>query len=168
MWNQCSREAVVPDSGTDRIWPGLKSVSIGWQASRLILLLFFLLVVLLLSWFLKEVADPVLEFLPRIAVQTIAELPVVVHLSPAIAAPLAASHVDKEIAISLLVVYGNVVALVAARAGRKAVDLALVQESDMRSNPGLVLVHVFESVLLLVFPLHVLLLVADRIPPDIQ
>ena len=157
-----------PDSGTDQTWPELKSVSIGWQASRLVLLVFFLLRILLLSRFLKEVADPVLELLPRISVQAVAELPVVVHLSPAIAAPLAASHVDKEIAILLLVVYGNVIAPVAARAGRKAVDLALVQESDMRSNPGLILVHVFESVLLLVFPLHVLLLVTDRIPPDIQ
>jgi len=157
-----------PDSGTDQTWPELESVSIGWQASRLVLLVFFLLRILLLSRFLKEVADPILELLPRIPVQAVAELPVVVHLSPAIAAPLAASHVDKEIAIPLLVVYGNVIAPVAARARRKAVDLALVQESDMRSNPGLILVHVFESVLLLVFPLHVLLLVADRIPPDIQ
>lgn len=143
-------------------------MSIGWQVSRLVLLIIFLLLVVLLSRLLEEVADPILELLPRISVQAVAELPVVVHLSPAIAAPLAASHVNKEIAVPLLVVYGNVVALIAARAGRKAVDLALVQESDMRSNPGLVLIHIFEGVLLLVFPLHVLLFVADRIPPDIQ
>jgi hypothetical protein len=127
-----------------------------------------LLFLLLLIFLLEVVADAVLELLPRVAVQTVAELAVVVHLSPAIAAPLATGHVHQKVPVLLRVVNVRVIALLAARARRKAHDLSLLDEGDVRPDPGLVLVHVLERVLLLVLPLHVLLLVADGVPPDVE
>lgn len=137
------------------------------DTQHLVLLSFFLRLVVLLGWLLEEVTDAVFELLPRVAVQAVTELAVVVHLGPTIATPLTPSHVDQEVAILLLIVNANIVAAIATCAGRKAVDLALLEKSDMRSNPRLVLVHILKSVLLLVFPLHVLLLVANRIPPNV-
>lgn len=50
-----------------------------------------------------------------------------IHLTPTIAAPFAASHIDYEIAIFLVVVYPGVVqaGVVCARRGGETVDHAL-------------------------------------------
>lgn len=90
-----------------------------------------------------------------------------VHLAPAVAAPLAPGHVDHEVALVLLVVDAAVGA-VAAGARRERVDAALRDECHARPDPGLVGVEVLEAVLLLVLPFHVLLLVEDRVPPDVE
>ena len=58
--------------------------------------------------------------------------------------------------------------LVTAGAWREAIDPALWDECNMWPHPRLVLVHPFQGILLLVLPLHVLLLVADGIPPDVE
>ena len=68
-----------------------------------------------------------LETLPRVSVEPVAELPVVVHFAPAVTTPFAAGHVHNEVAVLLVVVVPGVVltGAVTARRWRKAVDLAL-------------------------------------------
>jgi hypothetical protein len=129
-----------------------------------VLLLF--LFILLLAF--EEIADAVFELLPWVSVEPVAELAVVVHLSPAVTAPFASCHVDHEVTVLLLVVDIGIVTLVSARTGWEAHNLALIDERNVWANPWLVLIHVLESILLFVFPLHVLLFVAHGIPPDIQ
>lgn len=109
-----------------------------------------------------------LEAFPRIAVQIIAELAIVVHLTPAIATPFAAGHVDEEVSVLLVVVNTSVVSVLGASARRESVDHALREEGRVFADPWLRFVELLQSVLLLVFPLHMLLLVGDGIPPDIQ
>ncbi len=111
-----------------------------------------------------------LEALPRVAVQPVAKLTVVVHFAPAVTTPFAASHVDHEITVRLVVVETSVVGVgaVAAGSGREAVNHALRQEASVLSDPRVALVHGLEGVLLLVLPGHVLLLVEHRIPPNVQ
>lgn len=132
----------------------------------LLLLLFLLLLRIAAS--LEEIADCILEFLPRIPVESVAKLAVPVHLAPAVAAPFASSHVDEEISFLFVVVNVRIVALLSASAWWEGVDLALLDERNVRPYPRLVLVHVLQSILLFVLPLHVLLLVADRVPPDVH
>lgn len=134
------------------------------------LLFFLLLRLFLLPLFsaLKELAYAILESLPRISVQPLAQPSIIIHLAPAIPSPLATSHINHEITIRLLVVNDRIIALVATGAWWKTVDLALWDECEMRSDPGLIHVHIFECVLLLVFPLHVLLFVADGVPPHVE
>lgn len=140
----------------------------------LLLLLFLLPVLLLLLLLLlvsqgpDRIADPVLELLPRVPVQSVAQLSEVVHLAPAVPAPLAAGHVDKKVPVLFLVVDPGVIAGIATGTLGEAVDPALRDECHVRPDPRLVHVHVFERILLLVLPLHVLLLVANRIPPDVK
>ena len=114
----------------------------------------------------KNISDPVSKFLPRRPVQIIAELAIVVHLTPAIPTPLAASHVDEKIAIVGVIV--ELCVVLPARTGRERVDFALMQERRVRSYPRLAVIQVLEGVLLLVLPLHVALLVVHRVPPDVQ
>ena len=59
-------------------------------------------------------------------------------------------------------------AILTTRARWKAVDLPLLDESGMTPYPRMRGIQVFEGILLLVFPLHVFLLVVDRIPPHVQ
>jgi hypothetical protein len=112
--------------------------------------------------------------LPPSTIHPIAQLAVLVHFGPAVAAPLAARHIDHEIAIRLLVVDLRVHALLAlfsilrTGAGREGVEAALLDERDVGPDPWLVGVEVFEGVLLLVFPFHVFLLVEDGVPPDVE
>ena len=61
-----------------------------------------------------------------------------------------------------------VVSVLGAGAGREAVDLALRDEGRVRADPRLVDVEELQRVLLLVLPLHVLLLVADGVPPYVE
>lgn len=58
--------------------------------------------------------------------------------------------------------------VLAACAFGEAVDFSLRYECSMRPYPGLVDVKMLHSILLLVLPLHVFLLVANGIPPNIQ
>lgn len=109
---------------------------------------------------------PTLEFLPSRSVQSVAQLPVVVHLTPTVTSPLATSHIDQEITLSLVVVDSSVI--LATRARRVTACLPLRQKRSMRPNPRLACVKVLKRVLLLVFPLHVPLFVMNRIPPDVQ
>ena len=67
-----------------------------------------------------------------------------------------------------MVVDLRIVALFATRARREAVDAPLIYEGHIRAHPWLALVHMLERILLHVLPLHVLLLVGDGIPPDVE
>lgn len=109
-----------------------------------------------------------LKPLPQGPVQVVAELAVVVHLAPTIATPFAAGHIHEEVAVVLVVVEASVVAVLGASALRETVDHALGQEAHVLADPGLCRVELLQSVLLLVFPLHVLLLVGDGVPPHVQ
>jgi len=117
---------------------------------------------------LYRVAYPVLELLPRVAIQAVAELAIPVHLPPAVTPPLASSHVDQEIAILFPIVNMRIIALFAACSGWKGVDFALMDEGNVRTDPRLALVHVFKRILFLVLPFHVFLLIANWVPPNIQ
>ena len=112
--------------------------------------------------------DCILELLPWRSVELATQLPVVVHLAPAISSPFAPCHVDYKVPIFLRVVITRVVSVLSASAGWEAVDLPLRDKSRMRSHPRMVGVKVFQRILLLVFPLHMLLLVVYWIPPDVQ
>lgn len=57
---------------------------------------------------------------------------------------------------------------VTARPGREGVHASLGHEGDVWSDPGLVGVQMFETVLFFVFPFHVFLFVKDRVPPDVE
>ncbi len=111
-----------------------------------------------------------LEQLPGVAVEPVAELTVVVHFAPAVTAPFTASHVDHEVTVRLVVVETRQVGTgaVAAGSGREAVNHALRQEASVLTDPRVALVHGLEGVLLLVLPGHVLLLIGHRIPPNVQ
>jgi hypothetical protein len=109
-----------------------------------------------------------LEQLPRVAIEKVAQLAVVVHFAPAITTPLATCHVDDEISVVFIVVYPRVIAVFRTSSRRKAVNLPLRDERGMRSDPWLIDIEKFQSVLFLVFPFHVLLLIADRVPPNIE
>lgn len=123
---------------------------------------------LLLGSELAEAArNAILELLPDVAVEPVAQLAVVVHLTPAVSAPLATCHVDNKVTVVLVVVNVHVLAVVAARAWREAVDLALRDKGKVRAHPRLVGIHVLQRILFLVLPFHVFLFVADRVPPDI-
>lgn len=61
-----------------------------------------------------------------------------------------------------------VFSVVRARPGWKAVDLSLFDECCMRPDPRLIDVEMLKSVLLLVLPFHMLLFVANRVPPYIE
>ena len=115
---------------------------------------------------LEPVADCVLELLPPRPIKLVTQLPEVVHLSPTISTPLTARHINHKISISFAIV--DLLDVFAASAFGKAIDLALRYKCSMRPYPGLVDVKMLHSILLLVLPLHVFLLVANRIPPDIQ
>lgn len=93
-----------------------------------------------------------------------------IHLTPTIASPFAASHIDYEVAILFVVVYPGVVqaSVVRARSRGETVDHALRQEASMLSNPRLCLVQLLKGVLFLVLPFHVLLLIQHWVPPNIQ
>ena len=121
-----------------------------------------------LSKVLDRIANPILKLLPRIAIESVAELTVAVHFSPTISTPFTTCHVDKEIAVRSLIVNLRIFPIFATGTRRKAVDLALWNKCDMRSNPGLIHVQVLERILLFVLPIHVFLFVADGIPPDVQ
>lgn len=122
----------------------------------------------LLFLLLEQPTDPILELLPPRTIQMIAQLSIIVHFRPAIPTPFAAGHVDHKVTIALLVMNVLVVAFVTAGTGRKTVDHALRHKGEMRARPGLIGVNVLESVLFFVLPLHVLLFVADGIPPDVH
>lgn len=68
-----------------------------------------------------------LETFPRVSVEPVAELPVVVHFTPAVTAPFAAGHVHNEITVLLVVVVPGMIltGAVTTRRWGKAVDLAL-------------------------------------------
>lgn len=112
--------------------------------------------------------DLLLEQLPGVAVQQVAQFSIVVHLSPAIASPLAACHVDKEITALSVVVNLRIVAIAIAGVRREGVCFALFDESGVRPDPWLRSVHELQSILFLVLPFHVLLLVGYRVPPDVE
>ena len=105
-----------------------------WNPSRLLLLLFLLLP---LRRSFPRRTQPVFELLPARPVQLVAQLAEIIHLAPAIAAPLAAGHVDDEIAVSLFVVDPRILAIVATSAFWEAVDLSLLDEGGVASDPGL-------------------------------
>lgn len=109
-----------------------------------------------------------LEQLPWVAVQQVAQFSVVVHLSPAIAPPLATCHVDKEVTALSVVVNLRIVAITIAGVGREGVCFALFDESSVWPDPRLRSVHELQGILFLVFPFHVLLLVGYRVPPDVE
>lgn len=108
------------------------------------------------------------EQFPRISVQHVAELTIVVHLPPAVTTPFASSHVDKEVPLLLVVVDLLVGAIRIAGVRWEGVALALLDERSVGPNPRLIVVQVLQRVLLLMLPLHMLLLIANRVPPDIQ
>lgn len=109
-----------------------------------------------------------LEKLPPGSVQLVAELAVVVDLSPAVATPFTASHVDHKITVFRIIVDHLVNAVVVASIWRERVDLTLLNECRVWSDPWVNGIEILERILLLVLPLHVFLLVAYWVPPDIQ
>lgn len=109
-----------------------------------------------------------LETFPPVPVQVVTQLAIVVHLAPAIPSPLTSSHVDQEIAVVLIVVHACVVPIVRASTGWEAVDHALRRKGNMCTDPRLVAIQLLQGVLLLVRPVHVLLLVGDRVPPHVE
>jgi hypothetical protein len=121
-----------------------------------------------------RLAEPVTHSFSPSPVHAITQLAILIHLGPAVSPPLAARHVDHEIAVLLIIVDLRIQALLAlltilcTRPRREGVDLPLLDESDVRSNPGLVGVDVFQRVLFLVLPFHVFLLVEHGVPPDIE
>lgn len=113
----------------------------------------------------KEV---LLEAFPQRPVEIIAQLAEVVHLAPTVAAPFATGHVDQEIPIFLVVVDARISALFGASACRETVDHALREEGRALADPGLRNVKLLQSILFFVFPLHVLLFICNRIPPNVK
>src|ERR1700722_14851073 len=109
-----------------------------------------------------------LEALPPRAIQIVAQLTIIVHLTPAISSPLTAGHIDEEIPLFLMIMDIGIVSIVAASAGREGIYFSLWDECCVWSNPGVRGVEEFESVLLFVLPFHVFLLVADGVPPDVE
>lgn len=111
-----------------------------------------------------------LEPLPRVSVEPVTELAVVVHLAPTVAAPFAACQADQEITLILLIVDVLVLGTAVRVAGSRweTVDLALMQEAHVLANPRLRLVKLIQRILLLVLPLHMLLLVCNRVPPHVE
>jgi len=81
--------------------------------------------------------DLLFEQLPVVAIQQIAQLSVVVHLAPAVAAPLAASHVDEKIALFLVVVDSGVDAVGFTGIRWEGIDLTLLNEGGVRPDPWL-------------------------------
>lgn len=153
--------------------------------NRKLVLAFLLLLLFLVA--LPPLANPILELLPQTAIQPVTKLAEIVHLTPAIASPLATRHIDEEVALALLVMHtldaallrfvrglersasaSGEAAVVAASALRESVDAALRDESSVGADPGLVGVDVFEGVLFFVLPLHVALFVEDGVPPDVE
>lgn len=109
-----------------------------------------------------------LEQLPWVAVQQVAQLAIVVHLSPAIASPFAACHVDKEVTALSVIVNLRIVTVAIAGVRWEGVCFALFDESCVRPDPWLGSVHELQGILLLVLPFHVLLLVGYRVPPNVE
>lgn len=105
---------------------------------------------------------------PGVSVEVVAEFTEVVHLAPTVPAPFAARHVDHKVAIILVVVDARVHSVIRAGPVGEAVDLPLREERGVLANPRLSRVELFQSILLLVFPLHMLLFVRNWVPPDIQ
>lgn len=112
--------------------------------------------------------EVLLETLPPGSIEVVAQLTVVVHLSPAVTTPLTAGHVDHKVSVLLVVVDARVRALVGTGARREAVDHALREESSVLADPRKGNVQLLQGILLLVCPLHVLLLVGDRVPPHVE
>lgn len=106
--------------------------------------------------------------LPPWPIEVLRERLVALHLAIAVPAPFAPRHVDNEIAIGLVVEDPRVALLLCAGAWREGVDHALRHEVHGRADPGLGGVEVFQRILLLVLPLHMLLLVKHGIPPKVQ
>ncbi len=119
---------------------------------------------------LPAIRGTILEPLPWVAIQLVAQFAIVVHFCPAIPSPFASCHVDHEIAILLMVVKSRVKVSILTSAGTrwKGVDLSLRDERRVRPDPWLCCVEILERVLFFVLPFHMFLLVADRVPPDIQ
>ena len=111
-----------------------------------------------------------LEPFPGVPVEVVAELAVVVHLAPAVTAPLTAGHVNEKVAVSLVVVEARVEGLLLVRAGTRGetVDESLRHEARMAPDPGLGLVQLLQGVLFLMRPVHVFLLVHNGVPPHVQ
>lgn len=69
-----------------------------------------------------------LKAFPRVSVEPVTELAVIVHLAPTVSAPFAPCHVDQEIALVLLIVdmliLGTAVGVASSR--WETVDLALM------------------------------------------
>lgn len=65
------------------------------------------------------------------------------HLPPAVSPPLAAGHIDHEVAILLIVEDPWVVRGVRACAGGEGVDHPLRDECSSSADPGLICVEVF-------------------------
>jgi hypothetical protein len=143
-------------------------MSLYHDGSVFLLLVFLAILLVVLLLFLEVITEAIFELLPGVTVQPVAELAVVVHLGPAVATPFAACHVDQEIPVPFLVMDIRIVALISACTGWEAHDASLLNESHVWANPRLVLVHVLECILLFVLPFHVLLLVTDRVPPDVE
>lgn len=109
-----------------------------------------------------------LEQLPVIPVQNVAKFAIVVHLSPTITAPLASGHINEKVPAFLVVVDLLVDTVLLACVRWERVDLALLNERSVWSDPWLHSVQVLHRILLLMLPLHMLLLIADWVPPDVE
>lgn len=81
-----------------------------------------------------------LETFPQRAVEIVAQLPIVVHFSPAVPSPLTSGHIHQEVTILLIIVNIRVVTVLRTCTWRERVDLPLRDESRVRSNPGLMYV----------------------------
>ena len=112
--------------------------------------------------------DSVLKFLPWRPVELVTELPIVVHLAPAISSPFTPCHIDDKVPIFLGVVDVGIRPVFATSPRRKAIDLPLRNERRMRSDPRVIDIKVFQRILFFVFPLHVFLLVVYGIPPNVE
>lgn len=119
------------------------------------------------SPFPPDICNRILELLPPRPIQPITQFSIPIHLRPAIPAPITPRHIYQKIAMFLLVM-NTQVRTIAACPRRKGVYASLRHERGAGSDPGLVCIEVFETVLFLVFPLHVLLFVEDGVPPDIE
>ena len=109
-----------------------------------------------------------LKQFPGISIQEIAQLPIVIHLAPAITSPLTTGHVHHEIMVLLVIMNFLISSLIAASSGGETVDFALGDECGMGTYPWLVDVQEFKGILFFVFPFHVFLFVSDGIPPNVQ
>ena len=136
------------------------------------LLLFLFILVLFLGLLFSKAFPPraqaILELLPPRSVQLVAQLAIVVHFTPTVSSPFTSGHVDHKIPVLFLVVESRIFAILTAGPGGEAVNHPLLNECSVRADPGLVGIQMFQCVLLFVLPFHVLLLVSDGVPPNVQ